>query len=183
MYYAAADIMVKSGLRDAGYDTILVTCAGWERDPVTHVLGENKVVWPRGYKAFIDYLHKNKLKIGAYGDTGEFNCCNMCVEGKCWKEPGQLGYEELDVQTWADMGVDHIVIDNCYNANTTSESVFEYRKIRDALVKVNKPMIFGIWDVGDGKPQSWGKDSNASRTAGAHQSGVTQRVVVVWCSA
>ena len=91
MYYAAADILVESGLRDAGYDTILVTCAGWQRDPVTHKLMENKVVWPRGYKAFIDYLHSKQLKIGAYGDTGEFNCCRMCVDGNCWQEPGQLG--------------------------------------------------------------------------------------------
>ena len=158
MYYAAADILVESGLRDAGYDTILVTCAGWQRDPVTHKLMENKVVWPRGYRAFIDYLHSKRLKIGAYGDTGEFNCCHMCVDGHCWQEPGQLGYEELDVQTWADWGVDHIVIDNCDNANTTAESVFEYRKIRDALVKVGKPMIYGIWNVGSGKPWAWASD-------------------------
>ena len=45
---AAADILVSSGLRDAGYDTVFVTCAGWERDPATQKLRENKVVWPRG---------------------------------------------------------------------------------------------------------------------------------------
>jgi hypothetical protein len=53
MYYAAADILVSSGLRDAGYDTILVTCAGWQRDPKTGKLMENPTVWPRGYKAFV----------------------------------------------------------------------------------------------------------------------------------
>ena len=158
MYYAAADVLVESGLRDAGYDTVLVTCAGWQRDPATGKLKENPTVWPRGYKAYIDYLHAKKLKIGAYGDTGEFNCCRMCVDGKCWREPGQLGHEELDVQTWADWGVDHIVIDNCDNANTTAQSVFEYRRIRDAMVKVGKPMIFGIWDVGSGKPWAWAPD-------------------------
>eukprot|EP00038_Savillea_parva_P011759 m.199898 g.199898 ORF g.199898 m.199898 type:complete len:546 (-) comp20901_c0_seq1:247-1884(-) len=158
MYYAAADILVSSGLRDAGYDTVLVTCAGWQRDPTTHKLVENPIMWPRGYKAYIDYLHERGLKIGAYGDTGEFNCCETCAGGKCWHEPGQLGYEELDVQTWADMGVDHIVIDNCDNANTSAQSVFEYQRIKEALVKVNKPMIFGIWDVGSGKSWSWATD-------------------------
>jgi alpha-galactosidase len=159
MYYAAADQLVSSGLRDAGYDTVLVTCGGWQRDNATGKLVENPVLWPRGYKAFIDYLHARKLKIGAYGDTGEFNCCRMCVDGHCWQEPGQLGHEELDVQTWADWGVDHIVIDNCYNPNSTAQSVFEYRKIRDALVKVGKPMIYGIWDVGSGKPWAWAPDT------------------------
>eukprot|EP00035_Acanthoeca_spectabilis_P026249 m.461917 g.461917 ORF g.461917 m.461917 type:complete len:545 (-) comp22452_c0_seq1:114-1748(-) len=158
MYYAAADVLVESGLRDVGYDTVLVTCAGWQRDPTTHKLVENPILWPRGYKAYVDYLHSKGLKIGAYGDTGEFNCCETCANGTCWHEPGQLGYEELDIQTWADMGVDHIVIDNCDNANTTAQSIFEYTRIRDALVKVNKPMIYGIWDVGSGKPWSWAPD-------------------------
>jgi hypothetical protein len=48
--------------------------------------------------------------------------------------------------------------DNCDNPNTTAESVFEYRRIRDALVKVGTPMIFGIWDVGSGKPWAWAPD-------------------------
>ena len=158
MYYAAADRLVGSGLRDAGYDTIFITCAGWERDNVTHKLRENAVLWPRGYKAFVEYAHARKLKVAAYGDTGEFNCCRTCVEGRCWKEPGQLGHEELDVQTWADLGVDHIAIDNCDSPNTTAQSVFEYRRIRDALVKVGKPMIYGVWDVGSGKSWAWAPD-------------------------
>lgn len=81
MYYAAADVLVESGLRDVGYDTVLVTCAGWQRDPTTHKLVENPILWPRGYKAYVDYLHSKGLKIGAYGDTGEFNCCETwCVK-------------------------------------------------------------------------------------------------------
>ena len=43
------------------------------------------------------------------------------------------------MQTWSDWGVDHIVIDNCGNANGTAQSVFEYTRIRDALVKVGTP--------------------------------------------
>eukprot|EP01050_Picozoa_sp_SAG11_P004934 SAG11_NODE_329_length_10681_cov_7.861274_6_plen_64_part_00 len=38
IYYAAADKLVSSGLRDAGYDTLGVTCHGWQRDPVRHKL-------------------------------------------------------------------------------------------------------------------------------------------------
>jgi hypothetical protein len=49
-----------------------------------------------------------------------------------------LGHEELDIQTWADWGVDHIAIDNCDNPNSTAQSIFEYTRIRDALIKVNK---------------------------------------------
>ena len=50
LYYAAADRLVSSGLRDLGYDTIGVTCHGWQRDPVTKKLRANPITWPRGYK-------------------------------------------------------------------------------------------------------------------------------------
>jgi hypothetical protein len=82
LYYAAADRLVASGLRDAGYDTIAVTCNGWQRDPVTGQLRANPKTWPHGYKALIDYLHARKLKICAYSDTGgvcepesQSSCC------------------------------------------------------------------------------------------------------------
>ena len=70
LYYAAADRLVASGLRDAGYDTIAVTCNGWQRDPVTGQLRADPKTWPNGYKALVDYLHARKLKICAYSDTG-----------------------------------------------------------------------------------------------------------------
>ena len=38
-----------------------------------------------------------------------------------------LGHEEQDIRQLAEWGVDHIAVDNCYNANTTSQSVFEYQ--------------------------------------------------------
>ena len=79
LYYAAADRLVSSGLRDAGYDTIAVTCNGWRRNAQTGNLEVDPVTWPRGYKAFIDYLHDRKLKICAYSDTGATNCCGEPV--------------------------------------------------------------------------------------------------------
>ena len=60
-----------------------------------------------------------------------------------------------DIRQFAEWGVDHIAVDNCANPNTTAQSVFEYQRVHDALVKVGRPMIFGIWDVGSGKPWAW----------------------------
>ena len=47
-YYAAADKLVSSGLRELGYDTVGVTCHGWQRDPLTKRLRANPKTWPRG---------------------------------------------------------------------------------------------------------------------------------------
>jgi hypothetical protein len=158
LYYAAADRLVSSGLRDLGYDTVGVTCHGWQRDPVTKKLRANPITWPRGYKALVDYLHERKLKISAYSDTGEYNCC--VFNGT--HEPGMLGYEEQDMQQFKDWGVDHISVDNCYNSNGTTDSIAEYTRISEAMQKVyTRPPaaeilpILGIWNVGSGKPWSW----------------------------
>ena len=67
-----------------------------------------------------------------------------------------LGNEENDIAQFRDWGVDHIAVDNCYNANGTAQSIFEYQRVHDVLVKVNHPMVFGIWAGGDGKAWSWG---------------------------
>ena len=45
--------------------------------------------------SFADYLHGNGLTLSVYTDAGELNCC---------QEPGSLGYETIDMQTFADWG-------------------------------------------------------------------------------
>lgn len=155
--YAAADQLVSSGLRDLGYDTIMVTCHGWQRDPKTNELRANPKTWPRGYKALVDYLHARGLKITAYASTGRFNCCPP-FEGVM--EPGSLHYEELDIETFAAWGVDSIGLDNCAlpfsgPPPSTDHSIVEYRRFHQAWLKVNRSIALQIWDGGFGKPEAW----------------------------
>ena len=66
---------MSGGLRDLGYDTLVVTCHGWQRDPATKRLRANPKTWPNGYKALVDYAHARGLKVTAYASTGKYNCC------------------------------------------------------------------------------------------------------------
>ena len=71
------------------------------------------------------------------------------------------------MQTFADWGVDHVGVDNCQNGFGSTQSVLEYKRFHDALVKVGHPMVFGIWSVGWGKPWAWAaKMGHYYRTAG-----------------
>ena len=45
-----------------------------------------------------------------------------------------------------------VAVDNCGNPDGGDQSVFEYATFHGAVVKVNKPMVCGIWDIGLGKP-------------------------------
>ena len=106
IYYRIADRLVETGLAAAGYDTVLVVCNNFRRNPATSKIEVDPVTWPDGFKALVDYCHAKKLKVGAYTDTGVTNCCGG---------PGAFGHEELDIQQFADWGVDHLAVDNCGN--------------------------------------------------------------------
>eukprot|EP00798_Chlamydomonas_sp_ICE-L_P030618 gene30618-35629_t len=90
----AADAIVSSGLKDAGFQYInLDDCWMEKRGP------DNKIIpfkdrFP-DMKALADYVHSKGLKFGLYSDAGNHTC-----EGY----PGSWGYEELDAQTYADWG-------------------------------------------------------------------------------
>src|SRR4051812_18024804 len=63
-----ADIMVSSGMKDAGY-TYLVLDDGWmamQRDSITGDLVADPVKFPHGMKVVTDYVHSKGLKFGLY---------------------------------------------------------------------------------------------------------------------
>jgi hypothetical protein len=63
-----ADLFVKLGLKDAGYEYIVIDDC-WslrERDPKTNEIVPDPVKFPRGMKFVSDYIHKKGLKFGMY---------------------------------------------------------------------------------------------------------------------
>ena len=80
-----ADLLVSSGMRDAGY-TYLVLEDGWmarERDSVTGDLVPDPKKFPYGMKALADYVHSRGLKFGLYNCAGTVTCAGY---------PGTRGY-------------------------------------------------------------------------------------------
>ena len=97
-----AKALISSGMVSAGYDTVNVVCNGWTgRDNVTNALQENRKLWPDGITSFSKYLHSNKMKLGCYTSPWTKNCCG---------EPGSLGNEAIDMETFAQMGCDHVMV-------------------------------------------------------------------------
>ena len=80
-----ADIMVASGMKDAGY-TYIVLDDGWmtrERDTNGNLVPD-PIKFPSGMKALADYVHSKGLKIGIYSDAGATTCAGR---------PGSRGHE------------------------------------------------------------------------------------------
>lgn len=140
-----ADVMVSSGMREAGYEYInLDDCWHGERDSLGFI-HPDKDRFPSGMKALADYIHSKGLKIGLYSDAGSQTCGGR---------PGSRGYEFQDALTYAKWGVDYLKYDWCNTEGLKAEGA--YKTIAAALKKAGRPMVLSICEWGDNSPWEWG---------------------------
>ena len=152
----AADAMVSSGMKDAGYQYIVVDdCWQVSRDPEGNIVPDPHR-FASGMKALADYVHGKGLKFGLYSDAGT---------GTCQNRPGGRGYEFQDARQYAAWGVDYLKYDWCNHS--TQDSASSYSIMRDALAKAGRPIVFSLCEWGSTKPWLWAKDvGNLWRSTG-----------------
>jgi alpha-galactosidase len=69
-----ADAMVKNGMKDAGYEYIVIDdCWQIARDKQGNIIADPER-FPSGIKALADYVHSKGLKFGLYSDAGTYTC-------------------------------------------------------------------------------------------------------------
>ncbi len=141
-----ADKIVSSGMKDAGYEYVVIDdCWHGERD-AKGFIQPNPQHFPSGMKSLGDYIHKQGLKFGIYSDVGAKTC-----GGK----PGSRGHEYQDAQTYASWGVDYLKYDWCNSEGINP--IGAYTTMRDALYATGRPIVFSICEWGDNKPWEWAK--------------------------
>lgn len=132
---AIANVMVSSGMREAGYIYVCIDDM-WMRAgrDTSGNLVPDPVKFPNGLKTVADYLHSLGLKLGIYGDRGLTGCCGVV-------ESGSQGHEVQDAKTWASWGVDYLKYDSC---NASLDLRTQYETMRDALTSCGRPIAFSI---------------------------------------
>ena len=133
-----ADALIATGMVAAGYNTVNVVCNGWTgRHPVTKEFTENTRLWPNGIAGFADYLHQKGMQLGCYTSPATTNCCG---------EPGSLGFEYVDMEFFARVGCDHVMVDWCHSYTNPKDMKKEYGVIGAAIKNSSNPnMLYGIW--------------------------------------
>jgi alpha-galactosidase len=152
-----ADAMVKSGMKDAGYQYVVIDdCWQVERDKDGNIVADPQR-FPSGIKALADYVHSLGLKFGIYSDAGAKTCAGR---------PGGLGHEYQDALKYAAWGVDYLKYDWCNT--TTQDARASYANVRNALDTAGRPIVLSICEWGTAKPWLWGKEvgGNLWRTTG-----------------
>ncbi|GHT08159.1 hypothetical protein FACS189426_03090 [Bacteroidia bacterium] len=143
-----ADVMVETGLRDAGYIYLNIDdCWHGERDSLGFIQAD-PVKFPSGIKALADYVHSKGLKLGIYSDAGRKTCGGR---------PGSFGHEYQDALQYAKWGIDYLKYDWCETQNINP--IGAYNLMRDALHAAGRPILFSMCEWGNSKPWTWAKNT------------------------
>jgi alpha-galactosidase len=157
MIRSMADAMVKSDLKDAGYQYVNIDdCWQVSRAADGNIVPDPQR-FPHGMKAVGDYIHSLGLKFGVYSDAGSKTCAGR---------PGGLGHEYQDAIQYAAWGVDYLKYDWCNTS--TQDAKASYANIRRALDASGRAIVLSICEWGTAKPWLWGKEvgGNLWRTTG-----------------
>ncbi|HMH23762.1 MAG TPA: glycoside hydrolase family 27 protein [Puia sp.] len=145
MVMETADAMVISGMKDAGYD-YLVLDDGWmakERDSLGNLIPDPQK-FPHGIKPVADYVHSKGLKFGLYNCAGTKTCAGY---------PGTRGYEYQDARNYAAWEVDYLKFDWCSSEGLNAKEA--YTTMSKALRKAGRPILFSLCEWGNNKPWEW----------------------------
>lgn len=146
---AMADAMVSSGMKDIGYEYILLDdCWAGRRDESGNLEAEF-IRFPKGIKALADYIHSKGLKLGLYTDMGT----ETCVGGR----PGSYGHYEQDAKTFASWGVDYVKADWCNTKinGTQLDPRVQYPQLSKALNMSGRPILFALCEWGVDEVWKW----------------------------
>lgn len=163
----AADAMVSSGMRDAGYEYVVVDDCWFDpqRDDQGN-LRAHPTKFPSGMKALGDYIHDRGLKFGIYQVPTERTCAQRV--GTFPGSTGSMGHEVQDARTFASWGVDYLKYDWCSPDGTRDEQVARFSLMRDALRDTGRPIVFSInpnsFHAITGPTYNWGEVADLWRT-------------------
>jgi alpha-galactosidase len=166
----AADALVSTGMRDAGYIYVNIddTWQG-ERDAQGVLHANNK--FP-DMKALADYVHSKGLKIGIYSGPGPQTCAGYA---------GSYQHEDQDAKMYAEWGMDYLKYDLCsFRTDVMDKQApddFEkqmalmhgaYATMQKALLKTGRPIVYSFCQYGWDAVWAWGPKLGANlwRTTG-----------------
>jgi alpha-galactosidase len=162
---SAADMLVSTGMRDAGYIYVNVDDTWQGKRDAQGVIHANEK-FP-DMKALGDYIHSKGLKFGIYSSPGPKTCAGY---------EGSYGHEEQDAKTYAEWGVDFLKYDMCSFWDNRAQAtkahpddpnaardvmIAAYKKMGDALKSTGRPILYSLCQYGVDEPWKWGPSVGA----------------------
>jgi len=167
---AAADNLVATGMKDAGYIYVNIDDTWEGQRDASGVLHTNSK-FP-DMKALADYVHSKGLKLGIYSSPGPKTCAGY---------EASLGHEAQDAQLYASWGIDYLKYDLCSFIPEVMEKqapkdkaaqmrlmIAAYAKMDEALKATGRPIVFSLCQYGWDAVWEWAPSvgGNLWRTTG-----------------
>ena len=148
----SADAMVESGLKDAGYEYVVIDdiWALKERDANGRLVPDPEK-FPHGMKYVADYIHSKGLKFGMYSCAGYLTCAGY---------PASYGYEWIDATTFAEWEVDFLKYDFCFHPQTERADIL-YKRMAIALANCGRDILLSACSWGSENTKQWIKETGA----------------------
>ncbi len=160
----AADAMVETGMKDAGYEYINIDDT-WEGERDADGVLHTNSKFP-DMKALADYVHSKGLKLGIYSGPGPKTCAGFA---------GSLGHEQQDADLYASWGIDYLKYDLCsyipevmYKqapddpAARMKLMIGAYQKMHQALKATGRPIVYSLCQYGWDAVWEWGPSVGAN---------------------
>ncbi len=148
----SADAMVSSGLRDAGYEYVVIDDC-WslrERGKDGRIVPDPEK-FPHGMKYVADYIHSKGLKFGMYSCAGYMTCAGY---------PSSYEHEWVDAKTFAEWGVDYLKYDYCYHSINERPDLL-YKRMALALANSGRDIVFSACSWGADHTRQWIRETGA----------------------
>lgn len=147
-----ADRFVELGLKDAGYEYIVIDdCWSEKQRDENGCLVPDRTKFPNGIKPVADYVHSKGLKFGIYSCAGTHTCAGY---------PGSFEHEFTDAKTFAEWGVDYLKYDYCYRPiHSNGENL--YKRMAMALRNCGRDIVFSACNWGNDNVKKWIRESGA----------------------
>lgn len=143
-----ADAMVERGLRDAGYEYIVIDdCWSSKERDKNGRLAADPEKFPHGIKYLSDYVHSKGLKMGIYSCCGPLTCAGY---------PGSLDHELEDARFFAQNEIDFLKYDWCYHPRNLAGWTL-YNRMRMALNSTGRDILLSLCNWGEDNVTHWAR--------------------------
>jgi alpha-galactosidase len=167
-----ADIMVSSGMADAGYQFVNIDDC-WPLKKTDSIQmeqlrdGKGNIIPNKKFpdmKSLTDYIHSKGLKAGIYSSPGPLTCAGFT---------GSYQHEEQDARQFAEWGFDFLKYDLCSYRKISGkdQGPESYKKpyiiMGEILKSLNRDIIYNLCQYGMNEVWKWGGTvgGNSWRTA------------------
>jgi alpha-galactosidase len=163
----AADVMIASGMADAGYQYVNIDDCWMMKEGDEPLRDEKGAILPNSkfpnIRGMVDYIHSKGLKAGLYTSPGPWTCAGYV---------GTYEHERIDAEKFAEWGFDFLKYDWCSytevaGGNTLEHMKRPYQKMGDILKTLDRDIVHNLCQYGMGNVWTWGaKTGHCWRTTG-----------------